>query len=403
MKELFPILKAMRKQKTAPVLLALQMAITFMVLVNAAFIVSDRSQLMERPSGLDEDNIFYLVSTGYAPDFNANAQREEDLRLLRDTAGVVNVTPINAIPLSGGGWSMGLSLEPGADAQSTGSAIYMVDEHALETLGLKLVAGEFFNSLDVIPREASSNKWPPTAVITQALAQEMFGEDWVQAVGQTVYIDDVQAMRVKGIIERLQAPWNGWSAVERSTLTPSPLVRNNVVYMVRAEPGEKARLMTSLKDTLDNTPGRFIRQVRDMNEIRARSYSFHHATNQVLLAVMVALTLITALGIIGQASFSVTKRTRQIGTRRALGATKGHIVRYFLLENALITSMGIILGVAAAIGLNMLLVSTFSLPRLPYHYLIVGTGVIFTLGQFAVAYPAQKAARISPAIATRSA
>jgi len=403
MRDFLPILKIIRKQKTAPILLALQMAVTLMVIVNAAFIITDRNRLMERSSGLDEDNMFYISSTAYEEDYALENNLKNDLKMIRSTHGIINATPINAIPLSGGGWSMGLSTKPGSNNDGAGTAIYMVDEHAIDALGVNLIAGEFFTQADIQFRTRGNDKWPPVVVITKALAKELFPDDYNAALGETVYINDNDPMMVKGIIETLQAPWNGWSGVERSSLIPTPLLFKSVTYMIRTEKGQRDSLMAEIEEKMAKTPGRFIRRVRDMSEVRERSYSFHSATNTVLLSVIIALTIVTGLGIVGQASFSVNKRRKQIGTRRALGASKGQIARYFMLENAVITSFGVALGLAASIGLNMVLVETFSLPKLPWHYLLTGSVVLFILGQLAVAYPAQRASAVSPAIATRSA
>ncbi len=99
MRDFLPILKVIKKQKTAPILLALQMAVTLMVIVNAAFIISDRNRLMERSSGLDEDNMFYISATAYQDDYALENNLKNDLELIRNTQGIVDATPINAIPL----------------------------------------------------------------------------------------------------------------------------------------------------------------------------------------------------------------------------------------------------------------------------------------------------------------
>jgi putative ABC transport system permease protein len=122
----------------------------------------------------------------------------------------------------------------------------------------------------------------------------------------------------------------------------------------------------------------------------------------MLTTVCFALLAITALGIVGLASFWVTQRRKQIGTRRALGATRGAIVRYFQLENALITAGGAVFGVALAVGLNIWLVNTFQLTRLNLLYLPAGVAIVFALGQLAVYPPARRAATVPPAEATRS-
>jgi putative ABC transport system permease protein len=123
----------------------------------------------------------------------------------------------------------------------------------------------------------------------------------------------------------------------------------------------------------------------------------------MLISVMVLLLLVTASGIVGMASLWVNQRRKQIGVRRALGARRFDILRYFLTENILVTTVGIVGGIALALALNQLLVSQLELARLPLGYLAAGAVLLWSLGVLAVYGPAWKAASISPAIATRSA
>jgi putative ABC transport system permease protein len=91
-----------------------------------------------------------------------------------------------------------------------------------------------------------------------------------------------------------------------------------------------------------------------------------------------------------------------IGTRRALGATETQILRYFQLENLLLTSAGVLIGLAGAWGLSQLLMQSYELPRLPWVYLPAGAMSLWLLGQLAVWAPARRAARLSPVAALRS-
>ena len=118
--------------------------------------------------------------------------------------------------------------------------------------------------------------------------------------------------------------------------------------------------------------------------------------------VCVALLLVTALGIIGLASFWVQQRTKQIGVRRALGATRGQILRYFQTENFLLASIGIALGMLLAFAINQLLMGKYEMARLPLYYLPAGAVLLWALGQLAVYAPARRAASVPPAVATRS-
>jgi putative ABC transport system permease protein len=122
-----------------------------------------------------------------------------------------------------------------------------------------------------------------------------------------------------------------------------------------------------------------------------------------LSVVCAALVAVTAFGIVGLTSYWVSQRRRQIGIRRALGATRNAIIHYFQTENFLIAAAGSLAGVGMAVGLNMWMVSTFEMERLNAGYAIVGAILVLLLGQLAVLWPALKAASIPPALATRAA
>jgi len=122
----------------------------------------------------------------------------------------------------------------------------------------------------------------------------------------------------------------------------------------------------------------------------------------LLGAVCSALLAVTAFGIVGLTSYWVTRRRRQIGIRRALGATRGAIFGYFQTENFLIAAAGALVGIACAVGLNLWLVSSFEMVRLQIGFALVGAGLMLLLGQAAAFWPALRAASISPALATRS-
>ncbi|HCU67214.1 MAG TPA: cell division protein FtsX [Rheinheimera sp.] len=401
--ELGPIFRALLRQKVGAVLIALQIALTLSIMVNAIFMMQNRSTLMARPSGLDEANLFYLSNTVFAQNYPHQAALEDDLRLIRSIPGVVDATQINAIPLSGGGWSMSLQKKAGEGEDGTGVAVYMVDEHGINTLGVELIQGENFQNTDIRWRAASAVDWPERTIISQAMAEALFPGNWQSALGQTVYINNNEPMQITGIIKTLQAPWNGWDGVERSMLVPYQLEGRNNRYMIRTEPGRRDELMPIVEKALaESDKNRIIRGVTSLEETRADSYRSHNALNRILLLVIVVLTLITAFGIVGLAMFSINRRKRQIGTRRALGATQLQVMRYFMLENLLITSLGVLIGVAAAIGLNIWLVSQFELKPLEPMLLLTGVVVLYLVGQLAVLYPARKAAAIAPATATRS-
>jgi putative ABC transport system permease protein len=397
------ILRALARNKIGALLIALQIALTMTIMVNAIFMIQDRQQQMQRESGIDEANTFYLTNTIFGQNYNIQAHLQTDLHMIRNTPGVIDAVQINAVPLSSSGWSMALQHESGEDKDAVGSAIYMVDDHGINALGLTLIAGNNFKQGDVEIRKDGQSTWPAKTIITQAFAENLYPDNWQSAIGKTVYISQTQPMQIIGIVKTLQAPWNGWDGVERSMLVPFQRESKGSYYFIRTEAGRRDELMPIIEKALaQSDKERIIRRVTTTEDTRNRSYQQHNATNKILTTVVVTLTLITGFGIVGLAIFSINRRTKQIGTRRALGATKGQIMRYFMMENFIISTFGNIIGCIGAIGLNMWLVNTFNLSPIGIELIVFGVIALFIVGQIAVLYPARKAALIAPATATRT-
>jgi len=401
--EFGPIWRAMMRNKGGYLLIALQIAVTMAIMVNAIAIMQERSIKMARPSGIDEPNTFGLVSVGFKPDLDRKTMISEDLDLIRNLPGVVNAVSSNSYPLRQGGWSEGLHREPGVGKSVSSSAIYFVDEHGLETFGLNLIDGQNFTPEQVAWESDSDDFWPATVIITEALAKDLFPDHEGSYVGETFWFNDDNPANVVGIVERLQAPWPTWTGVERSMIVPMKREEEFVRYVVRTQPGSRDELMVQIEELLSaSNTDRIIRGMQSMEDTRKMAYLGDEAMIKMLSFIVMLLTAITGLGIVGLASFSVARRTRQIGIRRALGATQAAIVRYFMLENFLVSTVGIVVGVILAISLNILLVQQFALSPLAWYVIPIAMLVLWIVGQAAVAGPAKRAGNISPAIATRS-
>jgi len=401
-----PIWRAMLKNKAGFVLIALQIAVTMTIMVNAIAIMQERANDVGRESGLDEANTFALASVSFTErdDDLTKALIDEDLALIRGLPGVENAIATNSFPLRQGGWSMALQLVPGSQTtDSVGSAIYFVDEHGVDTFASNIIDGKNFTPNQVAWNVEDDNTWPVYGIITEALGKELFADEQGSYVGKTFYINDNDPVNVIGVIERLQAPWKGWSGVEKSLLVPQRRISDFQRYVIRAKPGYRDELMPQIEELLSNSnKDRLIRDMTTMDEVRKLAYLGDTAMIKILTFVVGMLTIITGLGIVGLASFNVSRRTRQIGIRRALGATKPAIIRYFMVENFIVSSLGLVFGGILSIALNIAMVQAFSLEPLAWHVIPLAMIVLWTVGQAAVAGPARKASNITPAIATRS-
>ena len=401
-----PIWRAMLKNKSGFVLIALQIAVTLTIMVNAFGIIQERVNKIDRDSGIDEANTFAFASVLFK-DYEREQRMaliDEDLDLIRNVPGVVNAIASNSFPLRQGGWSMALGLEPGNQTpESVSSAIYFVDEHGVETFDLTLIDGQNFTPDQVNWADPEDNTWPAWGIITEALGKEIWPDETGSYVGKSFYINDNDPVNIIGVIDKLQAPWESWSGVERSMIVPQRRASEFVRYIVRTEPGRRDELMPEIEAMLvASNADRIIRDMVTMEEVRKLAYVGDAALIKILGFVVVLLTIITSLGIIGLASFNVSRRTRQIGIRRALGASKPAVVRYFLVENSIISAVGLVFGAALSIGLNIAMVEAFSLEPLAWYVIPAGMLALWAVGQAAVAGPARRASNIAPSIATRS-
>jgi len=401
--EIRPIFSALMRSKVSMILIGLQVALTLAIVCNALFIISQRLERMQRPSGMNEADTFLIGSSGFGQGYDVRAVQQADLAMLRQLPGVAAVTSTNSAPLTQGGWSTGINLQPQQKTSTANTTVYLVDSHALDALGAKLMAGRTFKPEEIEPHNQGDRLQPKVVLITKALADRVFPDG--NALGKQVYMDENSPpSTIVGIIERLQQPWADSSTIENATLIPAFMPSGNFTrYLVRAEAGRRDEVMKMVEQKLaEANPSRIIGRVRSFEQVRHEAYSEDRAMAIILGAVIVALLGVTALGIVGMASFWVAQRTRQIGTRRALGATKFDILRYFQTENFIITSLGLVVGGILAYAFSLWLMHAYQSPRLPWYYVPVGFVCLWMLGQLAVLGPALRASRVPPAVATRS-
>jgi putative ABC transport system permease protein len=400
-----PILSAMRRNKFGAILIATQMAVTLAFLANALTLIEQRLAWSARPTGVDEADVF-VVSTDAIDHPNDPAARQEaDLAALRSLSGVRDAYVTNDYPLQGGGWAETVDLTADQKTPSALTAYYFGDEHALGTLGLTLVSGRNFRADEISVRTENDVPHASGYIVTKQLAMKLFPAG--DALGRSIYTENTATPSpIIGIVDRLQGPYTAATGVvstfaENSVLVPYRPVGESSRYMVRVQPGRLAPVMKSAERSLLEIDGDRILHTRSMAELRTQAYRGARGLIVLLSAVCAALVVVTAFGIVGMTSYWVAQRRQQIGIRRALGATRRAILRYFQTENFLIAAAGALCGMVFAIGLNLWMVRSFEMVRMDNSRAIGGAVAMLLLGQIAVLWPALRAASVPPALATR--
>ena len=404
-----PILAALRRHKAGTILIALQIALTLAIVCNALFIINQRLSRMDEPSGVDEANLF-VIQNMWGEQYStqeALGRIQEDLVTLRQVPGVQNVTSSNQYPFKGGGWDNLITLSPEQRAETTDASYFTGDEHFLGTLGLKLIAGRDFRSDEVQSRGMREKMIPSVALVSKVFADKLYPKG--DALGKTFYAMTSSPITIVGIVETLQRSDVGtWSApyAGESMVVPIRLAMPwGGYYIVRTKPGQLAAAMRAAPKALYAENRMRIIDPKDgvlsFAEVRHRAFERDRGMAVLMSIICAILLAITAAGIVGLTSFWVGQRRKQIGVRRALGATHGDILRYFMTENLLISLGGVAIGVLLTFGLNLWLVTRFTLNVLPAAYVAGGVAMLLLLGQGAVFAPALRASRVPPIEATR--
>lgn len=404
-----PILTTLRRHKTAALLIVLEVALTCAIICNALFLIQNRIARLQRDSGMAETELVRLAIHGINEQGDSNPLTRDDLAVLRALPGVKAATISNQVRYGDSSWNNGISLAPGQDVPTTNASVYLGDTQFVRTLGARLIAGRDFREDEMQEysklREPGASGAVPSAIITRALAEKLFPGQ--SPLGKPLYIWSDTPTRIVGVVDHLLRPneFQGPATAEYSLIFPVSMSYDNGIYLIRTEPGQRRQVLEAASKALaKNGPLRILSSKNAVLEDMADKF---HRTDRSMVwllgAVCVALLIVTALGIVGLASFWVQQRTKQIGVRRALGATRGQILRYFQTENFLLTSIGIVLGMVLAFAINLLLMRYYELPRLPAPYLPLGALALWLLGQLAVYGPARRAAMVPPALATRAA
>ena len=403
-----PILSTLARHKTAAALIVLEVALSCAIICNAVFLITQRLERIDRPTGMANEEIVRISMGNLGDNPEADALVKQDVASLRALPGVKAAGSINHVPFDNSSWNSSIQLAPEQERPSAQANIYLGDA-VVETLGLKLAEGRDFNQ-DEYSNWTEMNKQNarvnlPAVILSRDLAEKLFpGES---AIGKNIYSwnADNTPHRVVGVVDRLiRTNDNGGPAEAGYTMILPARALTMGTFVLRTAPERRTEVLKAALATLEkNSARRLVLRDGTFEDIKHNYYRGDRAMAWLLLTVIVSLLVVTALGIVGLASFWVQQRTKQIGIRRALGATKGQILRYFQTENFLLATLGIVIGMILAYGINQMLMGKYELPRLPLLYLPIGAVLLWLLGQAAVYGPARKAASVPPAVATRTA
>ena len=414
--QLGPIFRALAHNRGRFWLIAVEIALTLAVVVNCLNMIVDQRRLVTRDSGMDEEHVLVIVSEPYGAEFRdvefARDSFFEDLESLRALPGVIAASATNAVPLSGSG---GVTVRKAEGSELTFAASYLVGAPDLiASLGAELssgrdlIADDFPLEEDSAARESADEEEQASqdellnVLVTRALADELVPDG--EPLGAVLTRRDGEPVeRIVGVIDRMHGPWPMSSIYQRSIVVPGePFSRRRTRFIVRAEPSMVDSLYGGVEQALLDLNESRILSVRTLTEVEHDGIKDIMAVGTMLGFISSLLVAVTCLGVIGLTSFSVTKRTKEIGTRRALGATRAAILRYFLLENWMLTGIGLAVGIVVTYALNFLLAELAEVSRLDFALVAWGMLLLWVVGLLSALVPALRGTAVPPVVATRT-
>ena len=402
------------------VLVVAQVAVALMLLTGAGLLIQSFAQALRVDTGLDPANVvtarIALTREHRASDEAAIKIRERLFQAMREIPGVKSVALSFSTPFQGGVGINAFTLEndtlpPGSP--QPGAFRVIVTPGYLDTLGLKLVEGRFFEETDIWvgppPGAAGPNTPPPPPprfVVDQSFARKFFPQG--SAVGGRFSFGGRPAKPedwpvIIGVVK--DVPHNG---VEEKSGNPFvyQLFQGGrpagLTMFMRAD-RPAADVVSALRTKVRAIdPALPLFDVGPLAEAVGSSFDSRRAV-MLLLTVFAGLALfLSALGIYGVLAYDVSQRTREIGLRSAIGASRTQISSLILRQGFWKGGIGVVLGLIGAVLLSSTMTALlFNVqPTDPAVYAAVSL-VLIGVALLASYLPARRAARIDPLIALR--
>ena len=386
------------------VLVVAEVALSIVLLAGALLMVQSFMRVQRLDFGFATDDVMtarvILPAYRYRDTERIEAFTKSLVPKLRQIPGVQAAGVVTYLPLSG--WNGGIDFDiegrpSGTGADRPSAAYQAATDDYFRAIGMRVVNGRTFT-----PRDDRSG--PPVVVINESLARKYWpGEN---PVGRRVLLDEgsgkvsyevvgvVNDVRHAGLEEPIEPEmylsyWQGGQSIicmaVKTSLDPASIagqIRAAVWSVDRDQP---------------------VTYVMPMAELASESLAFRRAGMTLAAGFGVLALVLAAIGIYGVLSYSVSRRTREIGVRVALGASRSGVARLVVREGLVMTGVGVLFGLTAALGVSQYLGSVLYevKPGDPLTYAGVAI-ILLTVALAATLIPARRATAVDPLVALRA-
>jgi putative ABC transport system permease protein len=378
-----------------------EVAFALVLLIGAGLLISSFRRLLDVNPGFNPKNVLtmqlYLSGSKYSEDPQISEFLKHVLDRIKVVPGVVSAGLVNSLPITGGvatdfeivGRPETIKEEPTAD-------IRIIDPDYFRVMEIPLLKGRLFGERD-------SADAPKVMIINDAMARQYWpGED---PLGKHVTMKDwgdPLTGEIVGVVGDIKA--NGLQTESRAMIywpyPQFPSSFNRVVIRTSVDPVSVAAAVRSQVWSIDKEQP--ISDIKTMDQVLSQSVA-QRRFNMLLLGGFAGVALLlTAVGIYGLISYSVTQRTREIGLRMALGARRQDILKLVMARGLLLVLLGVGIGIAGAFALTRVMESLlFGVgARDPLTFAVIPL-VMVGVALGACFIPARRATKVDPGVALR--
>jgi predicted permease len=391
-------------RRTHAALIVAEVAIAIVLLAGALLMVQSFQRVQRQSFGFDVDRVMsgrvILPPYRYGTGDSIRQFADTLVARLESIPGVETVGLTNYLPLSGWGGALGFQVQgqpPATEAERPMASFHVASDDYFRSMGIPVVGGRAFTARDTLGA-------PPVVIVDETLARRHWpGED---PVGRRVLLQGASGPlphEVVGVVgdvraHGLEEPVEGGMYLPFRQ-APGPVI--GITMRTGLDPASLAAPMRAAVWSVDAEQP--VTYVLPMAELASESLAFRRAGMRLAAAFGLLALVLAALGIYGVLSYAVSRRTRELGMRMALGATPGSIARLVVRDGLATTVVGLVIGLAAAVALTRYLESVLYevQPGDPVTYGGVAA-ILLATALLATWLPAWRATRVDPLVAIRA-
>lgn len=383
-----------------------QVAMAFVLANCAALFSGSYYELLDENKLITTDRVLSAQITLQGERYQEENDRilvwEELEQKLAALPGVTSAAVTSKLPLEGGNNTNGLVNDEVYDPSQQRIQIEYtsVTEGYFDTLGIKLLQGRTLDKTDistedgargvVVNRTMVERAWPDKNPLGEVIRANMESDPWYRAT-------------VVGVVEDVRQ-WGASQDVQAEMFTmPKGHWGRRIYVMVRSSQAA-GNLIPMLREVIDDVDSELaLENVRTLDQVVGDATEGERTMAGMVNSFMAIALGLVAVGLYGTLSYTILLRTREIGVRRALGASGGEISRLVFRQGAMWVGIGLTIGLGGAFALTTVLESmVYGMEGLSVMPLLLAVGVITVAAAAACWFPARKASRLDPLVALNS-